>query len=475
MAAHTSDVTALAENVLTGPITRVAPPPAFTLGRAEFDWEVQEYRKLRRQVFVQQQELFTGTDLDELDADPRTVVVVARDGRGEIVGGVRLSPATDPDIGWWTGSRLVVAPQGQALRGVGSALVRAACVIAESAGVLRFDATVQPQNEVLFRRLGWQRVRETSVQSRPHVLMRYPIERISRLVRGTKAPLAGLLDVLQSGDNSLGGDGFVGDDGAPVPGSDVIAASDAILPSMVERTPEWAGWCAVLVNVNDLSAMGATAVGLLDSLGARDVSFARRVLTGLKDAADAWRVPVLGGHTQLGVPASLSVTALGRTDRPVAAGGGRSGDTVSVTADLGGQWRQGYAGAQWDSTSVRTSDDLAAMAGCVAATRPRAAKDISMAGLVGTLGMLAEASGTGAELDVAAVPRPDAASVGDWFTCFPGFGMITTDRPDRTVAPAGPAVTASCGRLTDGAGVRLRWPDGELTDVLDVVTGLGKA
>ena len=72
----------------------------------------------------------------------------------------------------------------------------------------------------------------------------------------------------------------------------------------------------MLVNVNDLAAMGAAPVGLLDAIGARDASFAARVVTGLRDASAAWGVPVLGGHTQLGVPAALSVTALGRTDRP---------------------------------------------------------------------------------------------------------------------------------------------------------------
>ena len=46
-----------------------------------------------------------------------------------------------------------------------------------------------------------------------------------------------------------------------MPGSDLIAACDAILPAMVQRDPEWAGWCGVLVNVNDLAAMGATPSG----------------------------------------------------------------------------------------------------------------------------------------------------------------------------------------------------------------------
>lgn len=99
-----------------------------------------------------------------------------------------------------------------------------------------------------------------------------------------------------------------------------------------------------------------------------------------------------------------------------------------------------------------------------------------MAGIVGTIGMFAEASGCAAELEVAAVPRPASASVGDWLTCFPGFAMLTADRPGRVLPPTGPATSGVCGRLVEGRGVRLRWPDGELTEVLaGAVTGLGRA
>jgi selenophosphate synthetase-related protein len=99
-----------------------------------------------------------------------------------------------------------------------------------------------------------------------------------------------------------------------------------------------------------------------------------------------------------------------------------------------------------------------------------------MAGVVGTLGMLAEASGVAAVLDVGAVPRPPGTTVGDWLTCFPGFAMLTADRPGRGVAAAGPATTAVCGELTAGSGVRLRWPDGVTTVSVGAgVTGLGAA
>jgi selenophosphate synthetase-related protein len=149
---------------------------------------------------------------------------------------------------------------------------------------------------------------------------------------------------------------------------------------------------------------------------------------------------------------------------------------VRLTADLGGQWRQGYAGRQWDSTTSRRRPELRAMLGAVAQGRPAAAKDVSMAGIAGTLGMLAEASGCGAELELARIPRPGEASMGDWLTCFPGFAMLTTGEPGGAPLPAGPATSVDCGRLVGGQGVVLCWPDGERTEVLSGgVTGLGTA
>ncbi|MEU6142714.1 MSMEG_0567/sll0787 family protein [Streptomyces sp. NPDC047081] len=481
---------------LLGDRSTLARQTSFHVEEAAGQGESAAYRRLRRNVFVHEQGLFHRHDLDDRDDDPRTVVLVAKDADGTVLGGVRLGPVADgPDLGWWAGGRLVVTPGARGPRGIGAALVRAACARAEAEGVLRFDATVQARNESLFRRLGWRSVRPTEVANTPHMLMRWPIGRIAAQTALTKSALGPLLSGLlepavrdaapdpvggapgSASGAALGGAGFVGDDGTPVPGTDVIAACDAIVPSMVERDPEWAGWCSVLVNVNDLAAMGAAPLGLLDALGARDAGHAARVLDGLARAARAYAVPVLGGHTQLGVPAALSVIALGRAAHPVPGGGGRPGHAVRLTADLGGGWRPGYRGRQWDSTTHRRTDELRAMTGAVAAARPAAAKDVSMAGIAGTLGMLAEASGCRALLDVAAVPRPAAeATVGDWLTCFPGWAMLTADAPDAPPLPAGPATGAVCGELTAGAGVGLRWPDGEITEaVTSTVTGMGPA
>ncbi|WP_169986980.1 MSMEG_0567/sll0787 family protein [Microbispora sp. H10836] len=463
---------------LLGDHSTLARGPGLRIEQAADAASLRAYRRLRHEAFVREQGLFDGHDLDDRDDDPRTVTLVARDPAGTVVGGVRLGPACDgPDIGWWTGGRLVVAPAARGGRGAGAALVRAACARAEAEGVLRFEASVRAGAEAFFRRLGWTRVRPVTVAGAPHVLMRHPIGRIAAQAAAAKSALGPLLAALAGQvPHALGGPGFTGDDGAPVPGSDVVAACDAIVPSMVERDPEWAGWCSVLVNLNDLAAMGAAPAGLLDALAAPDAAHAARVLDGLARAARAYGVPVLGGHTQLGVPAALSVTALGRAARPVPGGGGRPGHEVRLTADLGGGWRAGYRGRQWDSTTSRRTDELRVMLGAVAAGAAAAAKDVSMAGIAGTLGMLAEASGCAAVLDVAAVPRPAAASTGDWLTCFPGFAMLTADEPGAPAPPAGPAASAVCGELTTGRGVWLRWPDGQVTEAVGgPVTGLGTA
>lgn len=446
-----------------GPPVVAAEPVVVEIAGAD---GIAAHRALRRAVFCEEQGLFDATDHDDVDDDAAAVVLVARRrDTGAVVGGVRVHPV-DASLGWWRGSRLVVTEAG-----AGSRLVRAACALADDRGALRFDATVQLGRQRWFEALGWVPMGPVVAAGVEHVLMRAPTDRFERLVADTKAPLGRLLAGL-----APGGAGFVGDDGVPVPGSDLIAACDAIVPAMVERDPTWAGWCAVLVNVNDLAAMGAAPVGLLDAVAGPDEAHVARVLEGMRAAASAYGVPVLGGHTQLGVHAAASVTALGRASAPVPAGGGRVGDVVSLLADLGGQWRPGYSGRQWDSTSTRSPAELQSMVGALRRTPPAAAKDVSMAGLVGTLAMLAEASGTGAVVDVAAVPRPPGAAIADWLTCFPGFALLTADRPGAVPPTAPPATSAPIGELVPGAGVVLTWPDGRTTPaVAGPATGLGPA
>ena len=456
---------------LGGPAARVT---SLIVDATDDPGRIRAYHRLRFEEFVEGQRQFARTDLDDADGcDSTRVLVALSPDDGAVVGGVRLQQC---GAGWWQGSRLVCTRASEPARaGVGAALVRAACATALNLGALRFDACVQLRYQRFFTRLGWTAARAVTVAGRRHVLMHWPIDRFERLVDATKRPLGGLVGSLITSDR------WRGDDAVPIPGSSGIVASvDAITPSMVAHDPAWAGWCGILVTAHDLAAMGATPVGALDAVGGRDAAHVARVLDGVRRASEAFALPVLGGHTQLGVPGALSVTGFGRIPHsgPVPAGGGLQGDLLTLTADLRGGWRPGYTGAQWDSTSGLSSEELVPMLGTVARTRPRAAKDVSMAGIVGTAGMIAEASGCGAELTVADIPRPAGALLADWLTCFPGYAVITADSRDAApVEGVAGTVSSCCGALTAAPGVRLRWPDGETTTALTTshITGLGVA
>src|SRR3954451_18947056 len=79
-----------------------------------------------------------------------------------------------------------------------------------------------------------------------------------------KADIGLVADVLGPGDWYAG----PGDDGAVLPdgAGQVVVGGEAILPAFGAAAPYAAGVAAVLTNVNDLAAMGARPVALLDTV-----------------------------------------------------------------------------------------------------------------------------------------------------------------------------------------------------------------
>src|SRR5207249_4693820 len=104
-----------------------------------------------------------------------------------------------------------------------------------------------------------------------------------------------------------------GDDGAVVTeaGMSLVVGGEAILPSFVAADPYGAGVAAVTTNLNDLAAMGAWPLALVDTVtGPREII--RQVLEGMRWASGLYQVPVVGGHlTVTAGPPGLSAFGLG--------------------------------------------------------------------------------------------------------------------------------------------------------------------
>lgn len=218
-----------------------------------------------------------------------------------------------------------------------------------------------------------------------------------------------------------------GDDGAAVPlaGTNVVACGEAMWPPFVAADPFGAGVAAVLTNVNDLAAMGAVPLGIVDTIVADD-AVARRVLEGMRHACELYAVPLLGGHlTRHGGAPSVSAFGIGTATRPLSVTNVRAGQRLVIGCATEGDLREDFpffrsfeVRAEKVAGDVRVLAQVADSGACVAA------KDISMAGLVGSLAMLLEHGRFGVTVDLDRLPRPAGVPLERWLGCFPSFGFL---------------------------------------------------
>jgi putative N-acetyltransferase (TIGR04045 family) len=113
--------------------------------------ELDTHLLIRHAVFVVEQRLFPGDDIDAHDDDAATIHVLGLDG-GTPAGTVRLYPLGD---GVWKGDRLAVLPEHRRSGGLGAALVRYAVATSGALGGTRMVAQIQLGNVRFFRALGW--------------------------------------------------------------------------------------------------------------------------------------------------------------------------------------------------------------------------------------------------------------------------------------------------------------------------------
>ena len=226
-----------------------------------------------------------------------------------------------------------------------------------------------------------------------------------------------------------------GDDGAAVNagGRTVIACGEALWPPFVRTDPFGAGIAAVLTNVNDVAAMGGIPLGIVDTIVA-NVTTARAALEGMRYAAELYQVPILGGHLTISDDGpSISAFGVGAADAVLSATNVAPGQDLVVAACTDGKMRTDFP--FFPSFSERGSElagDVRLLHEIANAGLAVAAKDISMAGLVGSLAMLLEWGSFGATVDLSVLPTPAEVPLATWCNCFPCYGFLLTCQPDRT-------------------------------------------
>ena len=232
----------------------------------------------------------------------------------------------------------------------------------------------------------------------------------------------------------------VGDDCAAIPdghGGYLLFAIEGLVEDFIERMPWFAGYCGVMVNVSDIYAMGGRPTAVVNALWSSGMHPADEMLRGMVDASARYGVPIVGGHSNnRSARPQLAVSILGRAHQLLTSFDARPGDRLLMAVDLRGAYQEPfpYWNASTTAPGERLRADLEVLPALAEDGLCAAAKDISMAGVLGTALMLLESSGVGAMVDVDAIPMPPGASLLRWLTAFPSFGFLLSVPPAHVAA-----------------------------------------
>lgn len=228
----------------------------------------------------------------------------------------------------------------------------------------------------------------------------------------------------------------VGDDCAAIPDENgyLLLAAEGMWDVLVARDPWFAGWCGVMVNISDIAAMGGNAIALVDTIWTEDDTKAIPLLEGMKAAAKAFNVPIVGGHTSLkSTYNALSVSILGRAKKLISSFKAEPGDLLVTAIDFQGEMHPKFPfwNAATKANPIRLQENLKILPYLAENNLCNAGKDISMGGIIGTLLMLIEASKCGAILHLDNVTYPAGISLETWLLCFPSYGFLLSVKPQN--------------------------------------------
>ena len=226
-----------------------------------------------------------------------------------------------------------------------------------------------------------------------------------------------------------------GDDASAIDIGDnqvVLLAADGIWGDLMNVDPYWAGYCAVLVNVNDIAAMGGKPIAMVNIMAVDNDEIYDEILSGIVDGCRKFNVPMVGGHLHPDAEYNsldVAIAGIASKDSLITSSGAKVGDKVLVAIDTDGRQYPGIP-LNWDTTYEKDAklvqDQIKIMQKIAEEHLPSAGKDISNPGTLGTLEMLLEASGVGANVELEKIPRNEDVDWDMWLRAYPGAAFVMT-------------------------------------------------
>lgn len=243
--------------------------------------------------------------------------------------------------------------------------------------------------------------------------------------KGISAVIKALADVYDFGGTAVP----IGDDAGVIRNGSgyLLLAAEEINRTLLQQDPRWAGFCSVLANVNDIAAMGGTPMAMVNTVSFENLHFGKQVLKGMSEGCYRYRVPMVGGHfsPDCEVP-QLTVSIVGKAKKILTSFDARTEDALILATDLTGRQYKDFP--HWDcitnKTPEKVADRMKVLPYIAEHSLAHAAKDVSNAGIIGTLCMLLETSRRGADIYLDAVPTPEGIDFPAWLKMYPSFGFV---------------------------------------------------
>ena len=217
----------------------------------------------------------------------------------------------------------------------------------------------------------------------------------------------------------------------------MLVAADGIWGQIMNVNPYWAGYCSVLVNVNDIAAMGGKPLAMVNIMSISNDEIYEDLLTGIKDGCLKFGVPMVGGHLHPDAECDsvgVAIVGIAQKDKLITSFDAKVGDKVIVAIDLDGKPHEMFS-LNWDTTYDKDAqlvqDQITAVQYLAEHDYIKAGKDISNPGILGTLEMLLETSGKGADVNLLDIPKNENMDWVDWLKSYPGSGFVFTASEDK--------------------------------------------
>ena len=297
------------------------------------------------------------------------------------------------------------------------------------------------------------------------------LEKTAKAIRtfdGTarKKPIASVSHIFAGVAEAYGGCiADFGEDAAAIDiGNDdvILLAADGIWGRLIEKSPWWAGFTSVIVNINDIVAMGGRPLAMADVVSSSDTEAFKEIFAGMAEGVKLFGVPVVGGHTHPEGEKSLSVAIIGiaKKDQLIRSDTAKPGDSVIVAIDLDGRTGPNSP-YSFESVSSKTREEIKKMYEAPQLIGQKqlatAGKDISNPGIIGTLGMLCESSGVGANIVLEKIVFPEKlkseVDMERWLLMHPGTGFVFSAASEKVeeclqILREGKMTAGVCGEIT---------------------------